>query len=159
VLFQLYTIGRPKTSYVRAGIADYQKRLTRYCKFCLGEISPKPLPPHPQKSQIDKILESEAQDLQKKLTPGQPLIVLDIQGKGITSEQFAQKITNWQNQAKKEIQFVIGGPFGLPEDFVQRAQERWSLSKMTLPHELCVLIFLEQLYRAHTIIRNEPYHK
>jgi len=159
VLFQLITIGRAKTPYVLEGIADYQKRLTRYCKFRSSEIAAKSLPPHPQSAEIDKILKTEAHDLQKKVNQRFPIIVLDRKGKDISSLEFAQKITSWQNQAQKEIQFVIGGPFGLHEDFLQKAQERWSLSKMTLPHELCILIFLEQLYRAHTINRNEPYHK
>ncbi len=87
------------------------------------------------------------------------VITLEIKGKAISSEQLAKQIQTWQNQSKKQLVFVIGGALGLGKKIIERSNFHLSLSSMTFPHELSLLILLEQLYRAGTIIRGEAYHK
>ncbi|MCV5968535.1 23S rRNA (pseudouridine(1915)-N(3))-methyltransferase RlmH, partial [Lactococcus petauri] len=89
--------------------------------------------------------------------PGASLLALDLSGKTYSSETFAEFIRKLQNDGVRELQAVIGGPFGLHEKIVKSARYRLSLSTMTLPHEVAALVFAEQLYRAHTILKNEPY--
>jgi 23S rRNA (pseudouridine1915-N3)-methyltransferase len=98
-------------------------------------------------------------DLVKKLPPRHKLWALDERGKQLSSDELAQQLSRAMNNGENGITCVIGGADGLPRDLVARADFVWSLGRLTLPHRLARLIVLEQLYRAHSIIRGEPYHR
>ncbi|MCK5146009.1 23S rRNA (pseudouridine(1915)-N(3))-methyltransferase RlmH [bacterium] len=105
------------------------------------------------------IIELEGRRILDKIDDSSFVVVLDKDGDKCTSEQLAQKVQSWQNQSIRQIFFIIGGPLGLSDNVLKRANWRFSLSSLTLTHELARIIMLEQLYRAHTIIRGEKYHK
>jgi 23S rRNA (pseudouridine1915-N3)-methyltransferase len=101
----------------------------------------------------------DAADLMKRLPPRHKLWALDERGKQLSSDELAQQLSRAMNSGETGLTFVIGGADGLPRDLVARADFVWSLGRLTLPHRLARLIVLEQLYRAHSIIRGEPYHR
>ena len=94
----------------------------------------------------------------KQLKPSDHLILLDEKGKSFNSPNFAKKLQSWMLNGKKRLVFVIGGAYGFSEDLYCRKHERLSLSKMTFSHQMVRLFFVEQIYRAYTILNNEPYH-
>ena len=103
-------------------------------------------------------LKEEAGRLREKLPPGSRLVVLDRSGKGLASEALARELDRWRTAARP-VSLVIGGSNGLAPELVQSADLAWSLGPLTLPHELARVVVLEQVYRAWTILRGEPYHK
>lgn len=148
------SIGRDRSGLFQPGVDEYSKRLTHYTKFELLELpeaSGKHLP-------ADVAKEKEAQALLGKKGAQDWLVAMDERGKGLSSVELAQFIAKAQQQAK-DLFFVIGGDEGLSSTLVQSAQLTLSLSKMTLPHRLARLVLVEQIYRAFTVIRGEPYHK
>lgn len=126
-------IGKIKKPYVKEGVNVFLKRLKKYAKVEYKEV--------------------KGFDNLKGY-----IIVLDVKGKRVSSEEFAKKLKKLMVH-EKDITFVIGGPEGIPKDIIEKSNEQISLSTMTFPNELVRLIFLEQLYRGFTIINNEPYHK
>lgn len=107
----------------------------------------------------ERVKAEEAERLKKVLEPGELVIALDERGKGLTSVQVAQRLDRWMQDGLRSVAFVIGGPSGLHPDFLKQANERWALSTMTLPHRMARLLISEQIYRAISIVRGEPYHK
>ena len=110
-------------------------------------------------STIDRVRADEAKKIAKHIKPGDYVIAMDERGKSIDSIELSKKIERWSHEGPSNIVFVIGGPVGLDRTFLKTANERWMLSSMTLPHRLARVVLAEQLYRACTIIRKEPYHK
>jgi 23S rRNA (pseudouridine1915-N3)-methyltransferase len=108
---------------------------------------------------IDRVKREEAARLKKALGAGDWVIALDPRGKELSSEEIAQRLQRYANEGRQTISFLIGGPLGLDAGLIAEAKERWSLSKLTLPHRLARLVLAEQLYRGCTILRGEPYHK
>jgi 23S rRNA (pseudouridine1915-N3)-methyltransferase len=108
---------------------------------------------------LDIVEAKDDADLAKKLPPRHKLWALDERGKQLSSDELAHALSRAMNSGETGLSFVIGGADGLPRDLVQRADFVWSLGRLTLPHRLARLIVLEQLYRAHSIIRGEPYHR
>ncbi len=106
-----------------------------------------------------RVKAEEAERIKKVLEPGELVIVMDERGKGLTSVQVSDKFDRWMQEGLRSVAFVIGGPSGLHPDFMKQARERWALSTMTLPHRMARLILCEQIYRAVSILRGEPYHK
>ncbi|MFN3641285.1 MAG: 23S rRNA (pseudouridine(1915)-N(3))-methyltransferase RlmH, partial [Flavobacterium sp.] len=136
-------------------ITVYENRLSHYIKFDL-EIIPdlkdaKNLSEEQQKSK-------EGQLILQKLNTGDHLILLDENGKNFSSEAFSEFLQKKMNSGLKTLVFVIGGPYGFSEEIYQKADGKISLSAMTFSHQMIRLFFVEQLYRAFTILRNEPYH-
>ncbi len=152
----ILTIGKCKKDYIKTGIKDYESRLGYYFPIELRSIKEEKIG---IKRNIKEILEYEAIHLLKHIKRDAIVITLEIKGKAISSEQLAKQIQTWQNQSKKQLVFVIGGALGLGKKIIERSNFHLSLSSMTFPHELSLLILLEQLYRAGTIIRGEAYHK
>lgn len=152
---QLWSIGKEHEAYVKAGVDDFTKRISRYYPVEWVIIPP------PRNagtlSQAD-LKKKEADILLQALTKDDWLIALDERGKLLSSEGLAQLVQARANESVKKLVFLIGGAYGLDEQLLQRANYRWSLSTLVFPHQLVRLILAEQLYRACTILRNEKYH-
>lgn len=151
----LLVIGKTEEPWLREGIAEYASRLKRYAVFTMLEIpaarDAKSLPVADQKKR-------EAALLQKHIGENDLLVLLDEHGKETGSVQFAGFLNRQFSTGRKNLVFVVGGPYGFDESLKKRASHLISLSKMTFSHQMVRLIFLEQLYRAMTILRNESYH-
>lgn len=152
-------VGKIKESYFRAGIEEYQKRLSKYCKLEIVEVTDEKTPDHASGAEENAIKEKEGERLLKKMRDGAYVIALEISGKKLTSEQLAEKIDTLGIQGVSHIQFVIGGSLGLGRQVLNRADLHLSFSDMTFPHQLMRVILLEQVYRSYRIIHGEPYHK
>jgi len=143
-------------SYFLEGEADYLKRLKHYSRVEIQWVRSEKIV---GSRSTDEILSVEGERLMNKIPPDSTLVALDRRGKGLTSEGLASMILKWQNRSIKEVVFLIGGPLGLSNTLLSRADVVLSLSKMTFTHEMVRLILLEQLYRSFTILRGEKYHK
>lgn len=151
----LLQVGGTVDSYLKKGVDEYIKRLKHYTSFEIIEI--KDLK-NASKLSRDELKVREGKEILSKLTSSDFVVILDERGKQCTSEEFANFIQGKMNQSCKRLVFVIGGAFGFSEDVYNRANQKLGLSKMTFSHRMIRLLFVEQLYRAHTILRNEPYH-
>lgn len=153
--FQLLTIGKTIQSYIQKGIDDYCKRLKRYINFTIFTIpdvkNVKSLSALQQK-------EKEGELILNHLSPADFCILLDERGKEFTSIEFSLFLQKIMYSGKKRLIFVVGGPYGFSDAVYNRADAKCSLSKMTFTHEMVRLFFTEQIYRAMTIIKGEPYH-
>lgn len=152
---RLITVGKTDHSAIQTLLDEYIKRLGFYIKFEL-EIIPdlknsKNLSEAAQK-------EKEGELILKKVQPSDELVLLDEQGKQYSSLDFSDYLQKKMNSGLKQLIFVIGGPYGFSESVYQRANGKISLSKMTFSHQMVRVFFVEQLYRAFTILKNEPYH-
>lgn len=152
-------VGKIKEKFYRDAIAEYEKRLSKYCKFDIIEVADEKTPDKASSTEEEQIKEKEAQRILSKIKDDAYVCTLEIAGKRFSSEGFA----NWIEQAgirgTSSIYFVIGGSLGLHQSVVQRSNQSLSFSDMTFPHQLMRVILSEQIYRAFRIISNEPYHK
>lgn len=152
---RLILVGKTQSGFVADGFALYRERLGHYCKFSLTEI--------PELRQVsalsrDQIKEKEGELILKNIKGGDDVILLDERGESYTSVAWAQFLERRAAHSSRDLVFVIGGSYGFSESVYKRAGSMLSLSKMTFSHQLVRVIFLEQLYRAFTIIKGEPYH-
>ena len=149
------TVGKTEDAYLKDGIDKYMKRLKHYAKLELVEIAElkntKALTEEQQKTK-------EAELILKKVTTQDHLILLDEAGQEFTSVQFANYLNKRAISSVSSLVFVVGGPYGFDQSVYQRANDKISLSRMTFSHQMVRLFFVEQLYRAFTIIKGEPYH-
>ena len=145
-------IGKAKHSYVSAGIEDYQKRLAHYCKTEFLELKDLSLK---SKGNIKK---AEGQLFAKQINNSAFTICLDEKGKEMSSIELAKFFSDLQNRSVKNVNLMIGGALGWSPDILKKSNFLLSLSRMTLPHDLCRLVLLEQVYRAFTIMKGEKYH-
>ncbi|MEM8528813.1 MAG: 23S rRNA (pseudouridine(1915)-N(3))-methyltransferase RlmH [Bacteroidota bacterium] len=152
---ELWLIGKTNFSYLREGTALYEKRLGHYLSF---EKKVLPDAKIGKKATPEQIKQAEGKLILSKLNAGNALILLDENGKQRSSEQFAGFMQQQLQMSHKKIIFQIGGAYGFSTEVYQRANFKISLSKMTFSHQMVRLIFLEQLYRAMTILKGEPYH-
>jgi 23S rRNA (pseudouridine1915-N3)-methyltransferase len=155
VKLRLVVVGRDKNDPIVDKAGEFLDRLARYFPLELVEVKEEPAR---ASTPIARVKAVEAERIQKAIGAGDWVIALDERGKEVTSIDLAKKLERFASEGKT-VTFVIGGPNGLDPDFAKRAREVWSLSKLTLPHRIARLIVAEQLYRAATIIRGEPYHK
>ena len=155
----ILTVGKIKEKYLKDAIAEYAKRLSRYCKLQIVEVEDEKTPDGASAAMEDQIKEKEAARLSKCLDEEAFLITLEIQGKMLDSESFSKTMEQICLRGKNHIQFVIGGSLGLHTSITERADLALSFSKMTFPHQLMRVILLEQVYRSFRIQNNEPYHK
>ena len=150
----LLVVGKTTDSHIEALIQEYQKRLTHYLPFTLQVIpelkNTKALTSEQQK-------QAEGELILRTITPATDLILLDEHGKEYRSIEFADYIQKRMSSGR-DVVFVVGGPYGFSEAVYQRANGKISLSKMTFSHQMVRLFFVEQIYRAMTILRGEPYH-
>ncbi|MBQ0057601.1 MAG: 23S rRNA (pseudouridine(1915)-N(3))-methyltransferase RlmH [Bacteroidales bacterium] len=147
--------GRTTGKLFQDAIADYQQRLTHYVPFTLEEI---PDLKNVKNLSEDQQKEREADLLFDRLQPGDVLVLLDERGREMTSREFSQFLEQKQQSVGKRLVFLIGGPYGFSPRVYDAAQGKISLSKMTFSHQMVRLFLIEQIYRAYTIMRGEPYH-
>ncbi len=152
---KLLTIGKTDDAALQNLIDTYVNRLGHYNKFELEVI------PDLKKTKnlsLDQQKTAEGKLIAEKLSPSDFVVLLDENGKQFSSEGFSEYIQKRLNSGMKQLIFIIGGPYGFSEEVYSRANGKLSLSKMTFSHQMVRLFFVEQLYRAFTILRNEPYH-
>lgn len=151
----LAVVGKTEVGFVRQGIEEYVKRLQHYVTFNIqyvGDVkSTRNLSEAQQKT-------AEGKTLLSTFEPSDYVVLLDEHGIERTSVDFSAWLQRRMASGSKRLVFVVGGPYGFSQEVYDRANEKISLSKMTFPHELVRLVFVEQLYRAFTILRHEPYH-
>ena len=155
----ILTVGKIKEKYLRDAIAEYSKRLSRYCKLEIIEVADEKTPENASETVEDAIRSKEGERLLKNVRDGAFVITLEIGGKQLTSEELADKIDTLGVQGVSHIIFIIGGSIGLGWEVLARSDYALSFSKMTFPHQLMRVILLEQVYRSYRIINGEPYHK
>ncbi len=153
------SVGKIKEKYLVDGIAEYSKRLSKYCNLKLIEVSDEKAPENlsPQDEIIVK--KKEGTKILSKIKENTYLIILAIDGKQLSSEQLSEKMEQVMVEGVSDITFVIGGSLGLSDEVISRSDFKLSFSKMTFPHQLMKMVLLEQVYRGWRIIKNEPYHK
>ncbi len=151
----LLTIGKTKTRFVCEGIDEYTGRLKRYVPFSLLELpdirTTKTMTEQRQKEQEGELILS-------RLTPGDFVVLLDERGREYSSMEFASYMEKTMASGRKRVVFVVGGPYGFSQEVYARADAKLCLSRMTFNHEMVRMFFVEQIYRAMTILRHEPYH-
>lgn len=152
-------VGKIKESFFREAVAEYEKRLGRYCKLEICEVADEKTPDGASAAVEDAIKEKEADRILSRLTEDSYVIILDIGGKRVDSVAFGKKIEQLGISGKSHLVFVIGGSLGLHEKVKNRADMAVSFSDMTFPHQLMRVILLEQIYRGYRIVKGEPYHK
>ena len=151
-MIKIICVGSIKEDYIRDAIEEYKKRLTRYTKLEIIELK------DISYDDIDKSIMLEGTDILKYIDNKDYVITLEIEGKELTSEEFAEKIDSIQS-VNPNLTFIIGGSYGLSDSVKERSNFRLSFSKMTFPHQLFRVVLLEQIYRSFKIINNESYHK
>lgn len=152
-------VGKIKEKYLRDGIEEYKKRLSRYCSIELIEIPDEKAPETLSEKEGEQVKIKEGQGILKHIKEGTYVIALDIKGKNLSSEEFSNTLKDLALTGKSSIAFIIGGSLGISKEVLQRADYSLSFSKMTFPHQLMRMILLEQIYRGFKIIKGEPYHK
>ena len=153
------TVGKIKEKYLKDAIAEYSKRLSRYCKLEILEVADEKTPDGASEIVEENIREKEGERILKLIKEDAYVITLEISGKMLTSEELADRMETLGIQGKSHLVFVIGGSIGLGREVLRRSDYALSFSKMTFPHQLMRVILLEQIYRSYRIINGEPYHK
>ncbi len=154
----IIALGKLKEKYLADAVKEYAKRLSGYCRPEIVEIEPLRLSDKPSKSEIINILDREAELILKKIPQNSFVFSLCVEGKGMTSPAFADKIRQCENIGKS-ITFIIGSSYGLSDKIKQMSNFRLSVSEMTFPHQLFRVMLLEQIYRAFKINEGSAYHK
>lgn len=153
---KIIALGKIKEKFLKDGIDEFLKRLTPYAAVEITELSPIEIK---DEHLTEKVLEEEAEKILSHIKPQSFVITMEIQGKQLSSEEFAKKIQELTNNGLSEIIFVIGSSCGIGKSVSDRANFKMSMSKMTFLHQFARLILVEQIYRAFKIIKGETYHK
>ncbi len=151
-------IGKLKEKYLESAIEEYSKRLTSVCKFNIIELSEERLPDSPSETQIKKAVEAESNRILDKISKGDFVFSMCIEGKNISSQKLSEKLEKVSFD-HSVVDFIIGGSYGLSNELKVRSDFKLSLGLMTFPHQLCRVILSEQIYRAFQISKNTKYHK
>lgn len=152
-------VGKIKERYFTDAIAEYQKRLGRYCKLTMVEVPDEPTPENPTEREKALVLEKEGNAILKKIPSSSYVTALCIEGKAVSSERLAADIAQGASSGINHRVYIIGGSMGLSDAVKQRADARLSFSPMTFPHQLMRVILLEQIYRTCNINHGGKYHK
>ena len=155
----ILTVGKIKEKYLKDAIAEYSKRLSRYCRLEIIEVADEKTPDNASETVEDAIRSKEAERILKYVKEDAYIITLEIGGKQLASEELAEKIEKLGSQGNSHIIFIIGGSIGLGKEVLEKSDFALSFSRMTFPHQLMRVILLEQIYRSYRIINGEPYHK
>ena len=153
------SVGKLKEKYLKLGIEEFSKRLSKYCKLDLIELEDEKCPENLSEKDMEIVKNKEGQRILSKIKNNSYVIALAIDGKNLSSEELADIISKLAVRGNSHITFIIGGSLGLSNEVLKRADYKLSFSKMTFPHQLMKLILLEQVYRSFRINNNEPYHK
>ena len=155
VRIHLLSVGKRMPGWVREGYGEYAKRMPGECALKLVEITPG----HRGKSaDVNRAIREEGERMLKAIPRNCRVIALDVLGKSWSTEQLSGQMDEWMNDGS-DVALLVGGPEGLAAEALQRSDGRWSLSPLTLPHELARVVVAEQLYRSLTLLRGLPYHK
>ena len=152
-------VGKIKEKYLKLGIDEFKKRLSKYCKLDIIELDDEKAPENLSDKEMEMIKDKEGKKILAKIKDTSYVIALAIDGKSLSSEELADTINKLGIRGISNITFVIGGSLGLSDEVLSRADYKLSFSKMTFPHQLMRLILLEQIYRSYRINNGEPYHK
>lgn len=152
-------IGKIKEDYLKSAIAEYSKRLSRYCNLNIIELQDEKLPDKLNENIINDIKQKEAESIIAKLKKDSYIICLDLKGKELSSEEFSKKIDDISINYNSSITFIIGGTLGIGSKALDMANEKICFSKMTFPHQLIRVFLLEQIFRAFKISNGETYHR
>ncbi|MFS9093547.1 23S rRNA (pseudouridine(1915)-N(3))-methyltransferase RlmH [Streptococcus sp. Marseille-Q3533] len=156
---KIVTVGKLKEKYLKDGIAEYSKRLSRFANLEMIELADEKTPDRASDSENQKILELEGTRILSKIGDRDFVIVLAIEGKSLSSEEFSKQLEQAPINGFSTLTFVIGGSLGLFPQVKKRANLSISFGRLTLPHQLMRLVLVEQIYRAFTIQQGSPYHK
>jgi rRNA large subunit m3Psi methyltransferase rlmH len=156
---KIVTVGKLKEKYLKDGIAEYSKRLSRFANLEMIELADEKTPDRASNSENQKILELEGTRILSKISDRDFVIVLAIEGKTLSSEEFSKQLEQAPINGFSTLTFVIGGSLGLSPQVKKRANLSISFGRLTLPHQLMRLVLVEQIYRAFTIQQGSPYHK
>ena len=154
----ILAVGKLKEKYLRDGVAEYEKRLAPFAKLDFIEIAEEKMPENFSMAEKEKTLVREGERLLARVPEGSELIVLDVAGESLSSEELSTRLSEWMLAGVSHIAFLIGGAFGLSPAVRSAARLRLSLSKMTFTHQMARLLLTEQIYRAFKIMRGEKYH-
>lgn len=155
----LITVGKIKEKYFTDAIAEYSKRLGRYCKLNIIELKDEPTPDNPSENERQQVLKKEGARILEKIPKSCYVVPLCIEGKQKTSEELSDFIQKTATDGYNEIVFIIGGSMGICDEVKAKADFKLSFSKMTFPHQLMRVVLLEQIYRAFNIADGGKYHK
>ena len=155
----IISVGKIKEKYIKLGIEEFSKRLSRYCKLTMVEVPDEKTPDNASHPEMHLKKPNYAKKNKNKINETKYVTAMDLQGDMKTSEQFAKQLSQLALSGDSNVAFIIGGSLGLSDEVKKRANYKLCFSKMTFPHQLFKLILLEQVYRAYRINNNEPYHK
>lgn len=155
----LVTVGKIKEKYLETAIAEYSKRLGRYCRLEIVQVADEKTPDKASELQEVQIRDKEGERILAHIKEDAYVIALAIDGKQRSSEEMAAWMENLGVRGESHLQFIIGGSLGLSQAVLNRADTKISFSRLTFPHQLMRVILLEQIYRSFRIIKGEPYHK
>ena len=152
-------VGKIKEKFFSEAIAEYQKRLSRYCKLEIVQVADEKTPDKASDLQNEQIKKKEGERILAHIKDGAYVIALATNGKMLSSEQLSAELERLGNQGQSQIVMIIGGSLGLSKEVLDRADYKLSFSPMTFPHQLMRVVLLEQVYRGFKIMAGEPYHK
>ncbi|KRM05726.1 MAG: 23S rRNA (pseudouridine(1915)-N(3))-methyltransferase RlmH [Liquorilactobacillus ghanensis] len=156
---KLIVVGKLKEKYLKQGISEYAKRMSKFCKFKIIEVADEKAPEKLSSAQMEQVKETEGTRILSKIKEKEFVFALAILGQERTSEEFASEIEKLTTYGHSDLTFVIGGSLGLSPSVLQRADTQISFGRFTLPHQLMRLVLTEQIYRAFMINSGSPYHK
>ena len=156
---KIVTVGKLKEKYLKDGIAEYSKRISRFATVEMVELADEKTPDRVSDSENEKILDLEGNRILSKIGDREFVVVLAIEGKTLSSEEFSKQLEQASINGFSTLTFVIGGSLGLSPQVKKRANLSLSFGRLTLPHQLMRLVLVEQIYRAFTIQQGSPYHK
>ena len=156
---KLVTVGKLKEKYLKDGIAEYSKRISRFAAVEMIELADEKTPDRASDTENEKILDLEGNRILSKIGDREFVVVLAIEGKTLSSEEFSKQLEQASINGYSTLTFVIGGSLGLSPQVKNRANLSLSFGRLTLPHQLMRLVLVEQIYRAFTIQQGSPYHK
>lgn len=155
----LITVGKLKEKYWMQAVDEYKKRISKYAKIELIEVTDEKEPNNASDKDIEIIKDKEADRILSKIKDNQHVVTMEIHGKTYTSEKLASEYQRWMNTGKSDVVFIIGGSNGLGEAVRQRSDQEISFGSLTYPHQMMKVMLMEQIFRVNKILRNESYHK
>jgi 23S rRNA (pseudouridine1915-N3)-methyltransferase len=155
MIIRLIAVGHKMPAWVETGYHEYARRMPRECRLGLIEIA---AAKRGKQADIARIMAKEAEAVKAAIQPGDYVVALDVLGKAWSTPELAEQLSRWQDQGRN-VSLLVGGPEGLTPELRSMADQKWSLSALTLPHPLVRVVVAEALYRAWTVTVNHPYHR
>ncbi|MBU2880974.1 23S rRNA (pseudouridine(1915)-N(3))-methyltransferase RlmH [Psychrosphaera sp. B3R10] len=152
---QLVAVGTKMPKWVEIGFAEYQRRFPKDCQFDLTEIA---AGKRGKNADIPRILQAEGEKMLAAVPQSNRIVTLEVTGKPWDTHQLSEQLSRWQMDGR-DVSLLVGGPEGLSPECIQRSEQKWSLSPLTLPHPMVRVIVAESLYRAWSLNNNHPYHR